>query len=55
MRKFLSILLGLSLLTGSVVLTYAQEKGGDTPKEGEGKKKGKKKKKKDGDTEDKKG
>ncbi|MFN7926117.1 MAG: hypothetical protein U0Q16_38825 [Bryobacteraceae bacterium] len=46
MKKFLSIMLGLSLFAGTAAFTFAQDdKGGDEKKA----KKGKKKKKKDGD------
>ena len=41
MKKFLSVLLGLSLFTGAAVLSFSQEK-----KEGEKKEEKKKKKKK---------
>ena len=41
MKKFMSIMLGLSLAMGAVTVAFAQDKGDDTKKEG--KKKGKKK------------
>jgi hypothetical protein len=43
MKKFMSIMLGLTLLTGAVSVVFAQDKG-DTKKEEGKKKKGKKKK-----------
>jgi hypothetical protein len=41
MKKLMTLMLGMSLLFGSVAVTFAQ----DAPKKEEGKKKGKKKKK----------
>ena len=49
MKKFMSIMLGLSLAMGAVTVAFAQDKGDDTSKK-EGKKKGKKKDDKKDDT-----
>jgi hypothetical protein len=49
MKKFMSILLGLSLAIGSATLVSAQEKGKEDGKTEKGKGKGKGKKGKDGD------
>lgn len=55
MKKLLSVLLGLTILTGTAALTfgYQEEKKGESQEEGKNKKKGKKKKK-DGEGEQKK-
>jgi len=42
MKKFMTLMLGLTLITGAVTVAFAQDKKDDTKKE-EGKKKGKKK------------
>ncbi len=42
MKKIMSVMLGLSLVLGLATVSFAQDKGDDTKKEG--KKKGKKKK-----------
>jgi len=42
MKKIMSLMLGLSLLTGAAAVVFAQDKGTDTEKQGKKGKKGKK-------------
>ena len=42
MKKIMSLMLGLSLLTGAAMVAFAQDKGTDTEKAGKKGKKGKK-------------